>query len=101
MSLPKKPRFDPQSDDPQSKTAQAHQSASHPPRSPEAKPVLRVAKPMKVGTGQSRANLMRSDLDEYARLHPDGDTCSNAGPGLLQKVSDGFKGLLKKLTKSP
>jgi hypothetical protein len=96
MSLPKKPLSDPQS-----KTTKPHQSASHPPRSPEAESLLRVAKPMKVGTGQSRVNLMRSDLDEYARSHAGGAACSNAGPGLLQKVSDGFKGLLKKLTKTP
>ncbi len=60
---------------------------------PRRKSILRVAKPMKVGTGQSRVNLLtKHDLDEYARAHP--------GPGLLEKISDGIKGLLKKLTKA-
>jgi len=44
---------------------------------------------------------MRSDLDEYARSHTGGAAGATSGPGLLQKVSAGFKGLLKKLTKAP
>jgi hypothetical protein len=74
MSLPKKPQIDPQI-----KTA-------------AAKSLLKVVKPMKVGTGRSRVNLFaKRELDEYARANP--------GPGLLQKIGNGIKGLLKKLTK--
>jgi hypothetical protein len=96
MSLPKKPLFDPQS-----KTANPHQSDNHPLAGSAAASLQKVAKPIRVGPGQSRANLMRSDLDEYARSHAGGAAGANPGPGLLQKVSAGFKGLLKKLTKTP
>ena len=115
MSLPKKQLFDPQS-----KTANPHQSDNHPlagsaaasnrtvvtstPETPStsawwvlaAASLQKVAKPIRVGPGQTRANLMRSDLDEYARSHAGGAAGANPGPGLLQKVSDEFKRLLKK-----
>ncbi len=57
------------------------------------KPLPKPTK-VKVGKyGQSKANLfIKQDLEEYARANP--------GPGLLEKISDGIKGLLKKLTKS-
>jgi hypothetical protein len=67
--------------DPQAKTA-------------AAKSVLKVAKPVTVGTGRSRVNLFaKQELDEYARANPD--------PGFLGKISDRIRGLLKKLTKPP
>jgi hypothetical protein len=76
MTLPKKSRSDPQT-----KTAAANS-------------VLNLVKPLKVGTGQSRVNLFpKRELEEYARRNP--------GPGLLGKIGDGIKGLLKKLTKAP
>jgi len=96
VSLPKKPLFDPQS-----KTANPHQSGNHPLVGSAAASLREVAKPIRVGPGQSWANLMRSDLDEYARSHTGGAAGATSGPGLLQKVSAGFKGLFKKLTKTP
>jgi hypothetical protein len=71
---------------------------SNPPdKTGAAKPALRlgVAKPTKVGPyGQTKANLfLKHEMDEYDRAHP--------GPGLFDKISDGIKGLLKKLTKAP
>ena len=78
MSLPKKPLSNP------------------PNKTAAAKSALRVgvAQTTKVGSyGQSKVNLfLKHDLDEYARAHP--------GPGLFDKISDGIKGLLKKLTKA-
>jgi hypothetical protein len=60
---------------------------------PQRKSLLRVAKPMKVGTGQSRVNLLtKHELEEYARANP--------GPGPIEKISDGIKGFFKKLTKA-
>jgi hypothetical protein len=96
MSLPKKPPFDPQA-----KTSKPHQSGNHPLAGSAAASLRKVVKPIRVGPGQSRANLMRSELDEYASSHARGAARANPGPGLLQKVSAGFKGLLKKLTKTP
>jgi hypothetical protein len=76
MTLPKKSQFDP------------------PTKNAAANPVLKVAKPIKVGTGQSRVNLFsKRELEEYSRQNP--------GPGLLRRIGDRVKGLLKKLTKAP
>jgi len=96
MSLPEKPRSDPQS-----KTAKPHQSGSHPLKGSSAASRPQLPKMTKVGPGQSWANLMRGDVEEYARSHAAAPAGASPGPRLLQKVSDGFKGLLKKLIKTP
>jgi hypothetical protein len=98
MSQPKKSPFDPQS-----KTAKPHQSGNHPLAGSAAASQRKIPKPIvtRGGPGQSRWNLMRSDLDEYARFHGGGAAGAKPGRGLLQKFSDGFKGLLKKLTGTP
>jgi len=97
MSLPEKPHFDPQS-----KTAKPHQSSSHPLAGSSAAARPRGRKPtVSAGPGQSWVNLMKSDVEEYARSHAAGAAGASPGPGLLQKVSDGFKRLLKKLAKTP
>jgi hypothetical protein len=96
MSLPKRPLFDPQS-----KIAKPHQSGSHPLVRPAAASPQGIARPMRVAARQSRADLTRHDLEEYARSQAGGAAGANPGPGLLEKVSDGIKGLLKKLTKTP
>ena len=95
MSPPKKTPVDLQS-----KTAQPHQSGSHPVAGSRAVSLKNVSKPIKVGTGQSWANLMKSDVDDYFRSHRGGAAGSNPGPGLLEKLTGGIKGLLKKLTKT-
>jgi len=79
MSLPKKKLLS----NPPNKTGAAKSALSG------------VAKPTKVGPyGQTKANLfLKHEMDEYDRAHP--------GPGLFDKISDGIKGLLKKLTKAP
>ena len=96
MSQPKKPLVDLQR-----KTVKPHQSGNHPLVGSAAASPLELPKTTRVGVGQSWMNLMRGDLDEYARSHAGGAAGANPGPGLLQKVSDGFKGILKKLTKTP
>jgi len=95
MSLPKKALFNPQS-----KTAKLHQSGNHPAAGSAAAALQKVSE-VRVGPGQSWVNLMRRDVEEYARLHAGGAAGANPGPGLLHKVSDGIKGLLKKLAKTP
>ena len=92
MSPPEKPPFDPQR-----KTAKPSQSGNHPVASSAKVSLGKIAKPMSGGPGQTWFNLKRSDVDEYARSHPGGAVGANPGPGMLQK----FKGLLKKLTKTP
>jgi len=96
MSQPKKSEVDTQS-----KTAKPHKSGNHPLAGSAAASLGKIAKPTRVGPGQSRFYLMRSDLDEYARSHAGGAAGANPGPGQLQRVSDAFKRLLKKLTKTP
>lgn len=81
MSLPKKKLLS----NPPNKTGEAKSALS------------RIAKPTIVGPytyGQTKANLfLKHEMDEYDRAHP--------GPRLFDKISDGIKGLLKKLTKAP
>jgi len=90
MTEPKKPPSDAQN-----KTAQLHRSGSHPIVRSGAVSLTNVAKPIKVGTGQSRANLMKSDVDEYARSQT-GAVGVKLSSGLLEKLSGGVKALLKK-----
>jgi len=92
MSEPKKPP------DTQSKAVPLHQSGSHPIARPlhqsGSHPIARpspgtltnVSKPIKVGTGQSWANLMKSDVDEYARAHAVAAAAPPSGPGLIEKL---------------
>jgi hypothetical protein len=96
MLLPKRPPFDPRG-----KTAPLHQSGSHPVARSAAASLRNVAKPLKVGPGQSWANLTKDDVDEYARSRAGGGACANPGPGLLEKLSGRIKGLFKKAAKSP
>ena len=81
--------------DAQNKTAQVQRSGSHPIARSGAVALTNVAKPIKVGTGQSRANLMRSDVDEYARSQT-GAAGVQPSSGLFEKLSGGVKALLKK-----
>ncbi len=90
MTEPKKPPSDAQN-----KTAQVQRSGSHPIARSGAVALTNVAKPIKVGTGQSRANLMRSDVDEYARSQT-GAAGVQPSSGLFEKLSGGVKALLKK-----
>ncbi len=96
MSLPNKAPFDPQS-----KTAKLHQSGKHPLAGSAAASLQKMPKITRGGPGQTWVNLMKRDVEEYARSHAGGAAGANPGPGLLQKVSDGIKGLLKRLTKTP
>ena len=82
--------------DAQNKTAQLQRSGSHPIARSGAVALTNVAKPIKVGTGQSRANLMRSDVDEYARSQTSGAAGVQPSSGLFEKLSGGVKALLKK-----
>ena len=81
--------------DAQNKTAQLQRSGSHPIARSGAVSLTNVAKPIKVGTGQSRANLMKSDVDEYARSQT-GAAGVKPSSGLFEKLSGGVKALLKK-----
>ena len=99
MSLPEKSPVDPQSS-----AAKPHQSGNHPLAGSAAAPRPKFPKPTisrRDGPGHSREDLARKDVEEYARSHPGRAAATSPGPGLLQMISDGFKGLLKKLTKTP
>lgn len=82
MSINKKSLVGP---DPSGKFAAAphgHSSTSH--------PVLGEVKKVTRGPGQSWVNLTKSDVEEYAREHPQsGD--KKAGPSFLAKLGSIFK----------
>ncbi len=73
-----------------------NQSGSHPIARPSPGTLTNISKPIKVGTGQSWANLMKSDVDEYARSQAAATAAAPSGPGLIEKL----KRLFGKRTKS-
>lgn len=95
MPLPNNPACGPKS-----KNVKLHESGSHPVTRSGTAPLQKIAKPIRVGTGQSWANLMKSDVQEYASSHAHG-TRSDAGPGLFGKLIGGIRGLFSKPAKNP
>jgi len=93
MPSPNKPPFDPKS------KAKLNESGSHPIVRP-AQGSLQSVKSVKVGSGQTWTNLMKSDVDDYARAEAGGAGRADASPGWIRQLIGRVRRSFAKSSKS-
>jgi len=89
MSSPNKPPFDSKG------KAKLNESGSHS-IVRAAQGSLQSVKSLKVGSGQTWSNLMKSDVDEYARAQAGGGNRGDASRGLLGDLIARVRGIFVK-----